>query len=414
MKVLHITRSSKGGAGIAALRLHQALSQPGVESAFISTNLSINYNNEVLVDDFFTYKRPSFLQRILNKGISFFSFSFKDKLIKEFSVLEPKLDCEIATLPFSNYKLHEHPLVKAADIINLHWIDGIVDYPSFFLNCKKPMVWTFHDRNPFQGIFHYQSDEIRNLEAAKIFNIKIKDLKEIIYKKSSIHTIVSPSKWLLQESEKSDLMKVYPHKHIFNGADECFFKPLNTHNAREVLKLPKDKIIFLFASQDVSCYRKGFDVIENVINELDFKDLFFVAIGKPPINQNKKIHYLGTISCPETMVLAYAASNAFLLPSREDNLPNTMVESLLCGTPVISSNLGGMKEVIVNDENGYLIDGINIESFKSCILKFVAVKNLFNSNTISLDARYKFSRMALTSNYLSLYKSIYKDQNSSI
>lgn len=60
MKVLHITTSCKGGAGIAALRLHEALCAQGVSSGYLSGNLTINFNNEIVVDDFFKYTKPTF------------------------------------------------------------------------------------------------------------------------------------------------------------------------------------------------------------------------------------------------------------------------------------------------------------------------------------------------------------------
>lgn len=65
MKVLHVTTSSKGGAGIAAIRLHEALHKYNVKSAFVSANLAIDYNNKIISNSFFAYKRPNYFKKYL-------------------------------------------------------------------------------------------------------------------------------------------------------------------------------------------------------------------------------------------------------------------------------------------------------------------------------------------------------------
>lgn len=411
MKVLHVTYSSKGGAGIAALRLHNALQENGVKSAYLSVNLTISFENKEVDDPFFLYKKPSLLKKIGNKFLSLLPLTKRLRLKKNINNFrKQKKNIEIFSSPFSSFNIQKHPLFKKADIINLHWVSGIIDYSFFFKNCKKPIVWTLHDMNPFLGCFHYKNDDEKNKYNFKVLDKNIKLIKKRNYKKSTIRTIVAPSKWLLNESKKSDLLGGFFHKHIYNGANDNIFRAIDIEKAREVLKLPKDKIIFLFVSQNVSCYRKGFDIIEGVINKMDNReDILFVAIGKPPVNQHKKIHYLGTIKNLEIMAYAYTASNAFLLPSREDNLPNTMVESLLCGTPVISSDLGGMAEVVINDKNGYLVESLTIEGFNSQILKFIDSKDCFNKKIISLEAKNNFSKNTLSTNYSNLYKTILND-----
>ena len=76
MKVVHLTTSSRGGAGIAALRLHEALREVGVVSAFVSTDCTINFEGEKISDSFFEYRRTSFWKRLLRK----ISSAQKDRL----------------------------------------------------------------------------------------------------------------------------------------------------------------------------------------------------------------------------------------------------------------------------------------------------------------------------------------------
>ena len=407
MKVLHITYSSKGGAGIAALRLHNALQENGVESAYVSGNLTVDFENKEIDDPFFKYKKPSLLKRVYNKIITALIVTKTQKIKKEINVIRKGVKTfEIISSPFSSFKIENHPLYKEADIINLHWVSGIIDYSTFFKSCKKQIVWTLHDMNPFMGCFHYKLDEEKNKERFNLLEENIKQIKKESYQKSLINTIVSPSQWLLKESQISNLLENYSHKKIYNCADEFIFKPLDSILVRNELQLPQDKIIVSFVCQNLVNYRKGFDIIEGLIDLFSDKNVLFLAVGKIPEKKNKKIHYVGSISDTKHLVKIYGASDVFLLPSREDNLPNTMVESLLCGIPVISHSVGGMKEIIENGKNGYLISDFKIKSFESCILKFIENKELLNKNMIATDAKAKFSKNIASKNYFNLYKSI--------
>ncbi|WP_298287536.1 glycosyltransferase [uncultured Lutibacter sp.] len=398
MKVVHITYSTSGGAGIAAYRLHLALLDSGVDSSILCLKNKIaSAPNVVVVKKL----KHSFFKRAFHKIVPIIQ-SFKNRKVLE----KLKGTYEVATFPTTDYRIYNHPLVKKATIINLHWVGDFLNYPTFFKKCKIPVVWTLHDMNPFLGSFHYHVDDAFNTQKFAALNKKLMTIKRKSYQKSSIHTIVTPSKWLLNESQKSNLFSTYSHKHIYNGADENVFKPFDVDEVRETLKLPKNKMIFLFVSQNITSVRKGFDIIEGILDELALENILFLAIGIPPLKKHKNIHYLGNINNSNTMAKIYAASNAFLLPSREDNLPNTMVESLLCGTPVISSNTGGMKEVIKNGENGYLVNETTSEAFKNQILKFIGTEALFSREHIALAAKNKFSKKKVAVNYLNLYKSI--------
>ena len=91
MKILHITTSTKGGAGIAALRLHQALCNNGVASGFLSSNLTIDFNNQIVEDSFFKYHKPSVLKRIHYKLKKHFFSSESQKSIQYFNDIKEKM-----------------------------------------------------------------------------------------------------------------------------------------------------------------------------------------------------------------------------------------------------------------------------------------------------------------------------------
>jgi glycosyltransferase involved in cell wall biosynthesis len=69
-----------------------------------------------------------------------------------------------------------------------------------------------------------------------------------------------------------------------------------------------------------------------------------------------RTHLLGTLRDEVTLCLAYSAADVFVAPSRQDNLPNTIMEALACGTPVVSFAVGGIPDMVEHQRNGYLAD----------------------------------------------------------
>ena len=248
MKVLHINTSNRGGAGIAALRLHEALHVEGIQSAFISKGLSVDFNNNIIKDSFFEYKKPSLLKRFIAK----ISLSTNNQLISKFNSIKKKIDCEIVSLPVSKYKLHEHPLVLEADIINLHWVGDLVNYSTFFNNFSKPIVYTMHDMNPFKGIFHYQTDENKNPDfkdwEANMLNIK----KEALINVNN-GALVSPSKWLLDEAIKTGVFSNFKTQEVIqNSIDIKSAKTFTSkEEARADLVLTTTEKFILFVSNAI-------------------------------------------------------------------------------------------------------------------------------------------------------------------
>ena len=174
IKVVHISTSKNGGAGIAAYRIHEALNKTNqVESYFIQQNKNARNKDEKI--DSAPFYKPSIIFRILRKLklTDYIENSKLRKFVKSFSS-----NFEIATFPTSSYRIEEHPLVKEADIIHLHWVADFLNYPTFFKKIKKPIIWTLHDMNPFQGLFHYKNDELSNKKDLGRIDEKIKFLKQ--------------------------------------------------------------------------------------------------------------------------------------------------------------------------------------------------------------------------------------------
>lgn len=401
MKILHISTSSGGGAGTAARRLHQGLLKEGVSSKFLCLQ-----NKSPLVHEIYTIPTPkkSSLTRISRK---LGAITQEDKNRSTLKSLAGNY--EIFTFPRTDYKVHLNEFLREANIIHLHWIAGMVDY-NLFSKVSKPIVWTLHDMNPFQGGFHYKNDEECNTGEFGEIDNNIKEMKLSTYKKASIKMIVAPSKWLINTSKASKLLGDFPHKYIPYGVDIRIFQSHDQHFARQVFELPSNKLILLFVSENVGNERKGFKLLLEAIQDLESDDFILVAIGKNPINSNRKIRYLGTITDERLLALAYAAADAFILPSREDNLPNVMLESLACGTPVIATPVGGMLDVIRDGFNGYLAEALTSESLRAAIRRFLDNVDIFNRENIREDAVKKFSLKVQAREYLKLYRAIHSKE----
>ena len=204
MKVVHITSSSRGGAGIAAKRLSDALVTLGVQSAYISKNHSLDFDQQQLSEDpVLTYQKLSGFKKLWVKLMQKIApgpyVAFKRKL-KVFA----NEGYETLSVPFSPYRLEEHPLVKEADIVHLHWAIELVD-ARFFKNLNKPIVWTLHDMNPFLGAFHYMTDKQRASKKLNTIDTLFRSHKMRQYRAINKLVIVSPSEWLKQAAIKSGM-----------------------------------------------------------------------------------------------------------------------------------------------------------------------------------------------------------------
>jgi glycosyltransferase involved in cell wall biosynthesis len=398
----------KGGAGIAAKRLHSALQQNGVSSAYLSTNLTINFKDEVVIDNFFKYEKPSIFKKIGIKILNLLSLFRRGRFTKKINNYKKEKGFEIISSPFSNYKLHNHPLYKEADIINLHWVSGILDYPSFFKVCKKPIVWTFHDMNPFLGMFHYKNDYDKALLELRNFNIKIQDIQKKCISNVKKGAIVTPSNWLLNEAISCGFFTKLINKNILNSIDLETFLIKNKEGLRKKYALNNNEFVILFVAEDVSNYRKGFDLLLDSLRKIRKIKATILTIGIDNSDSYKDVEVisLGKILEVNKIVDIYNLADVFILPSREDNLPNVILESFATGLPMISFNVGGIKEHVLPNKTGLISKELNGESLSKKIIEFYNSKDDYDSLQIRKYAEGKFSFINQCNEYLKIYKEL--------
>jgi glycosyltransferase involved in cell wall biosynthesis len=144
-----------------------------------------------------------------------------------------------------------------------------------------------------------------------------------------------------------------------NPIDTSVFHPVDQKIARRLLKLPADLPLVLFGSEaGADDPRKGFDLLKSACRSLSESGKKFALVcfgnGSPGDLGDVPCHSLGWLHDDASLALAYSAADIVVLPSRQDNLPNTGVEAAACGRPVVSFNIGGIPDIIEDGETGFL------------------------------------------------------------
>lgn len=418
MKVVHLNTSDFGGAAIAAVQLHQALLDKGVESDLLTL---VKTRNDIprhhLVEPF-ELKGDPLVNKLKYKA---------GRLLEVAGVVDDRHNApdnknlnnrpagrEIFTVPYSHFSILDHPLLRQADVIHLHWVSfGMIDHGEFFRNCGKRIVWTMHDMNPFTGGCHH-ADECNGYQQECGFCPQLVDHGKAFqywtYKQAAIGTVangrlrlVAPSQWLADLAKSSSIMQGRSCTVIPNGFDTEHFKLRDKRTAREKLGLSLDKKLILFNAMDLSNTRKGMGLLIAAMQELERSDIQLVSLGghsaaKPA---GLDIHDAGSFTSVETIALYYAAADLFVLPSMAENLPNTISESLLCGTPVVAFRTGGIPEQ-VDSNNGILVDKKLAEPLSAAIDN--ALKMIWDHKAIASHAAERYDRKRIAGEYMQLYQ----------
>lgn len=413
MKVLIVSTSDSGGAGASAIRLHQSLLKRQVDSKVLLLSKSRNIPETYL----FRLKKKDGFSRIFRRFTSEFNKLYSRRLLnrqKEFIKSRPQ-GLEYFSFPNSGFDITESALYEEADIINLHWVANFLDYRSFFEKNKKPVVWTLHDMNPFSGGEHYEEDYLgvddsgyplsrkRSLKEEKV-------TKEIIALKSKAVglqkniIIVAPSKWLQTQASGSQALKNIPVFHVPYDLNEEVFYPYDQNEAKISFGIPIDKKVILFVSDFITNQRKGMIYLQKALEQIPLGGTVCCAVGKSVFEHNyfPNTMPLGHIKDEKRMAMAYAMADVFVIPSLMDNLPNTVLESLFCGTPVICFPVGGIVDMIDHKKNGLLTEEVSVSSLRDSLNDFMNNKYSFDRKQIRKEALLKYASGKQADAYIKL------------
>lgn len=421
MKILHINTLDSGGAANACKRLHFGLLELGVDSKVLLKNKRNEWPQSF---KFAPEKNPlSFREKVklkcfrILKELKVLSANPIEKGHEIPFLLKRPSGLEMYSFPYSTLDITQSHLYKEADVINLHWVANFLDYKSFFEKNTKPIIWTFHDMNPFLGIDHYKEEYlgvdnlgnpiIRNISKDELeLNDQIKKLKYKFIENVNKLTIVTPSMWLANKAKKSNMFSESEIRIIPYGLDDKVFAPREQKTSREILGIPLNKKIILFVADSVSNKRKGFEYLQKAIKTFESGEYVLCSVGKGDTEIFKNSINLGNVKDERLMSCIYSAADVFIIPSLIDNLPNTVLESLMCGTPVIGFPVGGIPEMISDWENGLLAEDVNVDALQRAILKFFEKQNEFNRNEIREKAVLNYNQNRQASAYISLFAEV--------
>lgn len=312
------------------------------------------------------------------------------------------------------------------DVINLHWINNGFLRLESLSKFKQPLVWTFHDMWAFAGGEHYVGDckrytmgythQTRPLhERGLDVNRWIWSRKRHAWENLRNLTIVTPSRWLAECVKQSALFSQTRTEVIPNGVDHHRFKPMGRDRAREILGLPLNKRLVLFGAVNAtSDSRKGFHLLKLALKEFNATShdtelvVFGASSGLGMADFGQKCHYLGRLHDEISLALVYAAADVFAAPSIQDNLPNTVMESIACGTPVVAFNIGGMPDMIEHQRNGYLAQAFEPADFAAGLQWVLADSERWQrlSSRARKKSEQEFTLDIQARNYLQLFKQI--------
>jgi glycosyltransferase involved in cell wall biosynthesis len=358
MKIVHLQKHLPT-SGNAAFRLHNAFLEVGIDSYMLS--LSSDIKND---------------KRIKYRHNIFQLIPWLDGKILRYLTRKAKKQFGLFSFPFLGINISKHPLVEQADIIYLHWING-----GFFnlTNLKqlaklnKPIIFFMHDMWTITGGCHHSFECEKYLSGCQYCPIfsstKKRDLsyrefnkKLKLYSKFDNLHFVSPSKWLYDCAKGSLLTKNKPVFYIPNTIDKNIFKPFDKKIARDILNIGHTSTILAFGAITVNSPYKGWTYLQNALQTLydqNFRNISVLIFGSG-FNQEIsdaipfKTRFMGYLKDDYSTVLVYNAADIFIAPSLAETFGYVILESLLCGTPVVTFNVGGIPDLIKHKSNGYL------------------------------------------------------------
>ena len=412
MKVFQLNYSDiNGGAARAAYRIHHALRSADIDSNFVA---------DVATSGDWAVQAPG------------------SKVGKVMAKIRPVLGGFPARLlRTSNPIIHSTSFLPSwrvqalnasdADVLHLHWVQGEMLSVADIGLLKKPVVWTLHDMWAFCGAEHYTEDF--RWREGYIANNRPDyesgfDLNRWTWSRKRKHWqramhIVTPSRWLANCVQQSALMRDWPVSVVPNCLDTDRWQPLEKNLARQLLGLPRDVPLLLFGAMGGGKDpRKGFDLLLKALAHLrgQIQDLEIVVFGqlqpKTPPDVGFPIHYTGHLHDDLSLRALYSAADALVIPSRQDNLPNTGVESLACGTPVVAFDVCGLPDIVEHQKTGYLATPFDTEDLARGI-QWVIADRSFQQKLRQQSRAYAvnhFSNASVASKYKAVYENAAKAQ----
>jgi len=412
VRVLHLnTHDANGGAARAAYRLHLGLRDAGVDSQFLVQSKTS--------DDPCVLGPTTAPQKVWAK-------------------IRPRLDA----MPVRFYPNRENVIYSSAivpdrivkkvnalapNVVHLHWVLGGFLRIETLKKIKRPIIWTLHDMWPFTGGCHYDEDCGRYRDSCgqcpALGSSRSHDISRWIWTRKA-HSwsgvemiVVAPSRWLAACAKESALFRRHRIEIIPNGLDLDRFKPIDKVLARALWSMPPHKRLILFGAMNAGTdERKGLDALRRALTKIAAmtigKECIVCVFGASRPTQSPDLgletRYLGVLHDDVSLASLYSAVDVFVAPARQDNLPNTVMEALACGTPCVAFDIGGMPDMIEHQRTGYLAKPFDSNDLANGIEWVLQSRGPSGSpawqTREKVEAEFSIQRM--TNRYMSLYEEV--------
>jgi len=365
MNILHINSYDIGGAPKGAFRLHMNLLESGLNSEmFVLAKINKETKSLSFRRNFFLLQvrqKIRILRNSLNNVHTDPDYLFKSD--KQVDVSNPE--------GFYN-KLHFKP-----DIIVAHWISDFISVQTLCelgKLCKAPLIWYLLDMAPLTGGCHYAWDckgyteECGKCPALRSDNPNDDSYVQLQNKirciKDSNITIVAGSSRLVEQARSAAAFKGKRIEKIMLGIDSIIFKQEVRSVARASLGLPPDKKVIFFGALYFWDKRKGMGYLLEALKILKnyyagSHDNIVVSIAGNSSEVESEVRKLfnckplGFINSDSHLASAYQSADLFVCPSVEDSGPMMINEAILCGTPVVSFDMGVARDLVHTGITGY-------------------------------------------------------------
>jgi glycosyltransferase involved in cell wall biosynthesis len=310
-----------------------------------------------------------------------------------------------------------------ADLVHLHWVAGGMMSIEDIGRIRKPVIWSTHDMWPFTGGCHYDggcgkyathcgSCPVLGSRHTIDLSYSVHARKIKAYAKIQTLIVNGLSRWIAECAKESKVFSGREITNVSSPIDTKTFQPLNKDIARDLLNLPQDKKLILFGGDGMlQDPRKGYRYLKSALDLIKTPDVELLIFGSGNFGSsfpNKfPVHYLGHLKPGLEQRIVYSAADVYVMPSIQEVLGWVSTESMACGTPAVTFDLGGPKDIVDHMENGYRAipcDSVSLAEGIDWVLNNSAPEDL------SVNARQavmnKFDSILIANQYRELYDSI--------
>ena len=408
------TNDGAGGAARAAYRLHRGLLAAGCAARLLVQDKQGDDRSVQRLAE----SRPGRVLAALRPWVDLWPLAaYRDR---------EKVPWSCNVMPGSG-RLRRAAADFRPEIVHLHWVGGGFVPVSAVRGLGCPVVWTLHDMWPFTGGCHYDDGCGRYREQCgacpQLRSASPADLSHRLWRRKAAAwtgtdlTLICPSRWMAECAGNSSLFAGRRIEVIPNGLDLNRFKPLDRGYCRQLLGVPADRRLILFGAMAATDDRKkGFAYLEPALRAFAHSHqasgcelaVFGASAPERPPDFGLPTRYLGRLHDEMSLAVLYAAADVMLVPSTQDNLPNTVMEAMACGTPVVAFSVGGIPDMIDHEHNGYLARAFDAEHLAAGIAWVLADAGRWH--TLAHRARAKvmacYDLPAITARHLALYEEL--------